>query len=523
MGKILKTFKKNAVKSFITSVANGDINAYVFASGVTSVSNTVNESYNESVFRVQREMMFGRKLATTGADDSISANTMAILARRIDWANNTVYDIYDSTDSSIFEANNNFYVVTNASIAGQNKYVYKCIWNKGGGSSTVDPSSGSPTATGIITKSDGYQWVYLYTITPSDWNKFAFTNYIPVFSDTSAVAAANNGIPFINITNSGNGYFSKTGTIVAVSSNSIFQIGNSSTVDSNLNTYANSYIFITPDPTLTNGNTYLSKITTSYTNALTNYVFVEVTPGIPDVAEIQTNVSTFKIGPYVNITGDGTGATAYANVSSSGTINYIDIKNRGDNYTTATVEIYNQTGSGSGAVASALIAPPGGHGSDPALELGASGLGIYTKFANSISNLIANVTYNTVGLLTQPKAKGTTTTLFSNDSFLQVMTVNLSSNATYATNETLTSSNGHTVYFLRTASTSNSVYLVGDKTIVVGETLSNGTVNSTITAITSNGDLNAFRSEISYINNLTANGITRSISSNEEVKLAIQF
>lgn len=517
MGKILKTFKKNAVKSFITSVANGDLQAYVFASGVTAVSNTVNESYDESVFRVQREMMFGKKLMTAGAYDTISANSMAILTRRIDWANNTVFNIYDNTNSSLFESNTNFYVVTNSAETGLDKYVFKCIWNNGGTNSTVVPTQ----TTGLqFSTSDGYEWIYMYTIASGDWNKFAFTNYIPVFSNSVATAVATDGIPYIKINNSGNGYFSVSGNVVTASSNSILQIGTTSSVDGSLNAYANSYMFININPSGTT-NTYLRRVTTSYTNG--SYVFAEITPGIPDQNEVQPNVTQFKIGPYVKITGDGSGAAAYANVSSLGTINYINIKDRGNNYTTATVEIFNQTGSGSGATATALIAPPGGHSSDPVLELGSSALGIYTKFANTDSNLIANVTYNTVGVLTQPKAKGTTSTVFSNDSFLQVMTVNLNSIVAYSNNETLTSSNGHTVYFLRTAAVSNSAYLVGDKTIVVGETLSNGSVNSTITAITSNGDISAFRSEILYINNLTANGITRTTSSNEEIKLAIQF
>jgi len=139
MGKVLKTFKSNAVKSFITSVANGDIHAYVFTSGVTSVSNTVNESYDESVFRVQREMLFGRKLSTTGAYDTITANNMAFLTRRINWANNTVFDSYDNSDANIFESNNNFYVVTNSTVAGVSKDVYKCIWNKDGARSVINP------------------------------------------------------------------------------------------------------------------------------------------------------------------------------------------------------------------------------------------------------------------------------------------------------------------------------------------------------------------------------------------------
>lgn len=528
MGQVLKTFKKDAVKTFITSVANGDIKVHAFVSGVSSISNTVNENYDDSVFRVQREMMFGKQLSTTGAYDSITANNFAVLARRIDWANNTVYDYYDNTDSNIFDSNTNFYVVSHTSITGQTKDVYKCIWNNNGANSTVDPSvaqSSTPVG-GQFTTSDGYNWLYMYSISASDWNKFGFSNYIPVFSNTISSSAATDGVPFIKVNNGGSGYTTKSGNVLSATTNTVIQIGTVSTVSSNLNQYANSYLLITIDPAHNNSNVYLSRITTSYVNSVagSGYVFAEITPGIPDIAELIPNYSTFVIGPHVQIAGDGTGATAFANVSSSGSIDYITIKNTGSGYTRATATIYNQTTSGSGATATALVAPPGGHGFDPFQELGASALGVYSQFVNNDVNFVANVTYNTIGILANPKPKESSVNVFSNGSFSQIMTVNLTSNALFLTNEALLTSNNHTVYFLRTASDSTSAYLVGDRSITNGETITgvtSGNVN-TITEVLNTGMLNPYKSEILYINNLT-NGITRTVSSNEEVKLAIQF
>jgi hypothetical protein len=528
MAKILKTFKKDAVKNFITSVSNGDIRAYVFASGVSSVSNTVNENYDESVFRVQREMMFGRQISTAGAYDSISANNLAFLTRRIDWANNTIFNYYDNTNSNLFEANTQFYVVSHSTLYDTDKDVYKCIWNNNDGRSTIDPSvalSGTPIG-GKFTTSDGYVWLYMYTIQYGDWNKFGFNSYMPVFTNSTSSSSATDGIPFITVDNPGSGYTTKTGNIIAVSTNTTFQIGTVSTVSSTLNQYANSFLYITVDPSNYNSNTYLSRITTSYSNSITGYVYATITPGIPSVTEIQANYSTFAIGPYVDIKGDGAGATAFANVSSTGSINYITLKTAGSGYTRANVTILNQTTTGSGATAHALIAPPGGHGYDPFQELGASALGIYMKFANTDTNMTANLTYNTVGMLANPKIKGNNTVLFSNASFSQLMTINLSSNAAFTVNELINTSNNKSIYYLRTASTPNSIYAVGDRTLSNNETLT-GTLSAQTNIISgiasSNGDLNAFRSEILYINNLNANGITRTTSSNEEIKLAIQF
>lgn len=75
--------------------------------------------------------------------------------------------------------------------------------------------------------------------------------------------------------------------------------------------------------------------------------------------------------PIVTITGDGTGATATAQVES-GIITELNILNGGANYTKATVTINDpdQLATGTDAEFDVVISPPGGHGSDPAKELG---------------------------------------------------------------------------------------------------------------------------------------------------------
>lgn len=71
--------------------------------------------------------------------------------------------------------------------------------------------------------------------------------------------------------------------------------------------------------------------------------------------------------PTIQIRGDGNGAEAVA-IMEGETISEIQVSNRGTDYTIAEVFIY---GNGDDAVATAMIAPPGGHGSDAVYEMGA--------------------------------------------------------------------------------------------------------------------------------------------------------
>ena len=75
--------------------------------------------------------------------------------------------------------------------------------------------------------------------------------------------------------------------------------------------------------------------------------------------------------PIVTITGDGTGATATAQVES-GQITELNILSGGRDYTKANVTISDpfQLAEGTSASFDVVIGPPGGHGSNPAKELG---------------------------------------------------------------------------------------------------------------------------------------------------------
>jgi hypothetical protein len=71
--------------------------------------------------------------------------------------------------------------------------------------------------------------------------------------------------------------------------------------------------------------------------------------------------------PTVTITGDGTGCSATAYLTSTGSIDRIEVNSVGQGYTKATVSIVGP--SASPAVAKAMISPKGGHGKDAISEL----------------------------------------------------------------------------------------------------------------------------------------------------------
>lgn len=159
-----------------------------------------------------------------------SSDVSHAIVRR-NWTSGKYYDIYrhdyngttagvnidtgaGTTPASLFDAN--FFVVTD------DYNVYKCINNRNPSTNAVVASTDKPTGTqtSIITTSDGYQWKYMYSISPADVLKFVSTDFIPVKTVGSNPgtsdpyynqylvedAAADGSISYIQITDGGSGY-----------------------------------------------------------------------------------------------------------------------------------------------------------------------------------------------------------------------------------------------------------------------------------------------------------------------------
>jgi len=110
---------------------------------------------------------------------------------------------------------------------------------------------------------------------------------------------------------------------------------------------------------------------------------------------------------YVNIIGDGTGATASA-TTLNGVITDIVVTSPGTNYTYATVLITSKTGTGCTSIAP--TSPIGGHGFDPISELACNRIMYTVEFNSSetydgISYIPTDIDYRQIGLLVNPISK----------------------------------------------------------------------------------------------------------------------
>lgn len=130
---------------------------------------------------------------------------------------------------------------------------------------------------------------------------------------------------------------------------------------------------------------------------------------------------------WLTITGDGTGANAFAQTNVlSNTISAIIIDRPGSGYTYAEVLAYDDSTFGIGAQLRAIISPPGGHGSDPLRELGGSNLMINMRLRyDEDGKLPVTNDFRQIALLRDPLSYGEET-VRTNTAFSQTTTLTLS-------------------------------------------------------------------------------------------------
>ena len=225
----------------------------------------------------------------------------------------------------------------------------------------------------------------------------------------------------------------------------------------------------------------------------------------------------------VTISGDGTGAAAYANISASNVVSNVTITNIGAGYSEATVTITG--GGGTGATARAIISPIDGHGSNPIYELGASKILLNARLAGTEGGIIpANNEFRQVSIIKEPLVRGTSN-VAANSVILQAYKITTAGSGTYTPDEYVYQ--GAT---LATASFKGKVLVdnVGEIIIVntVGTPTSGtllGANSATARLITSSddGELQPFSGQLLYIDNIKP--ITRSSDQTEDFKIVFKF
>ena len=108
--------------------------------------------------------------------------------------------------------------------------------------------------------------------------------------------------------------------------------------------------------------------------------------------------------PTVTVSGDGSGATAVAEVDDlTGQVSKIVVTNIGQNYTQASVQISG--GDGANASAEPVLSPIDGHGADARRELGAVFKMIRVEIENDENGILpTGVEYRKAGILLEPRS-----------------------------------------------------------------------------------------------------------------------
>ena len=508
-GVVTTRFRYNLVDQFVEQFGEASAtNMYLFIARVEGFPDDLNpptpvSTVQDNDYEAWRNMIALHKIAQSDAKRAIQRNN---------WTSTTIYHEYQTNDSYLYA--NNFYAMT------PDFNVYKCLFNNNGGQSTVQPTG---TSTSLLKTSDGYIWKYMYTVDSADVAKFVTTTHIPVSNATAVQAAAVNGaIDVVDMSANGTGYRSNTGTFATVTDGSTFTLqATASAVD---DFYNNGTIYIQSGK----GAGQLREITDYTGSTRTPTINVAFNP-VPNTS------STYFIGPKIEVLGDGNQEfLAYANNVAGGQVRTIEVIESGNNYSYANVVITGAGGAGSGAVANAYIAPYGGHGSDPARELGATSVILSTQLSGNVSNtFVTNNDFRILGLVSNPiqRSGNTVATSTQYDQSFKLTLTSVSGD--FTADEIVVSNRNATGRVIRfansNASGTSGVLLLhsvrpnpNGASFLATETIT-GNVSSVTATIDSVAEqpLVPFTGEILYRENRTP--ITRSADQTEDIKLVIKF
>lgn len=228
----------------------------------------------------------------------------------------------------------------------------------------------------------------------------------------------------------------------------------------------------------------------------------------------------------VTVTGDGSGLQATANINTTAQIvDSITVTSQGKGYTSATVNIVG--GGGSGAMARAIISPPGGHGSKPLYELGGGNIMLNPQLIRDEGGILPVTNdYRKIALLLQPLLNDGVT-LASNTAIFQGYTIATTGTGDYLPDEMVyqgpSLSESTFSGTLLTWDTANGIaQLIGVSGTPAAGTLV-GANSATTRFLTSSkiGDLAKYSGQILYVDNLSP--IIRASDQTESFQILLKF
>jgi hypothetical protein len=447
---------------------------------------------------------------------------------RYNWTANTRYKQYDDNvsldDLLTSDANTEPMYVIN--FDGD---VYKCLCNNVNELSTIEPTGNFTQNDGFVQTSDGYLWKYMYNVKRG--NKFLTQEWIPVpfvqsntnlttynYSSNSSIEGSLNKI---KITNEGQNYFHTTLNVEPFSANT-------------------SELLISDDVDLTVSNTINVNMLLSGTGIFENQTYITtIDPAKPKTLILSeptissgggnTTANLISVLTRVVIDGDGTETITSVRLSSSNTIEKIEVVNAGINNTKANVVIY---GSGTGVTVRAILPPKFGHSFNPAIELGATNVMVISRIgevdATENQILPTDINFRQYGLLVNPY-KYDENEPMSENNFLNVISqtfdLTLLSFPSYTIGEMVyqgSINNPTFIGYVVTQDSSivklNNVY----KQPVIGPLLIGSQSGTRIPVVNIKfPDLKPYTGDVLFARNILK--VQRSIAQAEEVKLVFQF
>lgn len=356
-------------------------------------------------YDMARKIIFGKRL--TPSDISLAIDYYP-------WVSGTVYSAYDDKDPLLHTKK--FYTITKE---GSYYSVFKCIYNNKGAPSTYMPKRSETNIVDEFYKTnDDYVWKILYTVSTSDFNKFSVANKLFPCSNNPAAqnAAVDGAISSIVMERGGSGYttyISGSFRSINISGNNLVHaVQSDSALSANTDFYKYCGLYIKAGT----GMGQLRQIEEYVVTGSDRRIVIKspFSPA-PDYS------SKFDIAPFVEITGDGSGAEAIVSINSVGnTVHAVSMVRTGNNYTDATVRIVANPAvlPANNAICRAIISPQGGHGSDIQTELFAKSVVFSTRFEGSEGGAISILNdYRTSALLMNPVFANTVCTVDSVSGF----------------------------------------------------------------------------------------------------------
>ena len=317
--------------------------ATAFTSGTSGGSDTSPPTPADDVtgeFYRWDEMVAAKNIAST--------DVTYALPRR-DWANSTIYDMYEdniSSTNTTASSASNIYDGTFFFRTSDNK-VYKVLDNNAGGAySGSEPTSTSTSSFAL----GGYVLKYMYTITASEQSKFLTTDFMPVSTDSTVSAAATDG-----------------------------------KVESLIITAGSSY---------TDGTYYAAVYGDGTSQGTSSGAIVRITVSSGAIATFGLTAGT-----DTTIHDGGAGYTF-------GTVNL------GSSYTfsNAALTSASSMGSGSDGAVQVVIGPKNGHGYDAVEELGGHYVMMNTTLTGAEGDdVLAGNDFRNIGIVVDPTTYGTST------------------------------------------------------------------------------------------------------------------